>query len=201
MSASDDDTSNQPPRSRANTVIGVFALLAGVGAFIASLIQGAPGNLPSYALGWALFLYVERALFAVVVVVLVGVAGRRILRGDEVDQLGAGGAQMKFADAARDPLVALREAVDEGIKALELRLLRVERDVARIENQQGEGAQRRDPGQRVAFEMGKGDGYGRRRTQGQRAGAKQALPNGGAQGLRAGTQQAHSEGRSSHREA
>jgi hypothetical protein len=80
---------------------------------------------------WPLILHFERAAFFVLLVVIGCILSRRLLRGDEVDQVGAGPANLKFAEATADPLKALRDAVDEGVRDLDRRVLRVERDLAR----------------------------------------------------------------------
>jgi hypothetical protein len=115
-----------------------------VAAFVVSTAQGAPDKLPSYAMGWPLVLSIERAAFFALVVVIFGVLARRLGRGDEVDEVGAGPASLKFAEKTQAPLEALRDAFDEDVKDLDRRLLRVERDVAR--GQAESGVERPDAG-------------------------------------------------------
>jgi hypothetical protein len=78
---SQDDNERDETRRRSGASVGIAVVALGLGlaALVASVVQGPPRELPSYALGWPLFLYVERALFAALITIVACVVGLRML--------------------------------------------------------------------------------------------------------------------------
>ena len=134
MAPPDDDPKRNPSGDRkASQALASTAALAALVVLIVSFAQGPPARLPDVALGWPTLLYLERAALLAFLIMGPGGLWYRMMRGDQVTEAGAAGQSMAVHDATK-PTEALKEGVDQDIRALSERITDVERKAAKIDS-------------------------------------------------------------------